>query len=127
MLGLSALGDISDIQAKLGVPKTNEWDRSTLAAISTYQGRQGGELEMHITGSPDPATLINLGYYNPVDELPRRYASFLEGSTDQPSTLGRDLATLSNQVPQWIWIVSGIGMLGVGYYIYRRNKKGAPS
>lgn len=123
MFGLGALGGILDVQATLGVPQTNTWDRATLAALSTYQGRQHGELAMHITGSPDPATLINLGYYDPIDELPRRHADFLAGRSDQPSTLGRDLATLSNQVPQWVWIVLGTGMFGVGYYIYRRNRK----
>jgi hypothetical protein len=124
MLGLSSLGDVADLQATLGVPQTNEWDQSTLMALSTYQGRNQGELEMHVTGVPDPATLINLGYYDPLDELPRRHAQYLAG-TKKPSTIWRDMATLSNQVPQWIWIVAGAGMVAIGYYVHRKNEKGA--
>lgn len=121
MLGLSALGDIADLQATLGVPQSNEWDRTTLAAISTYQGRNQGALRMHVTGTPDPATLINLGYYDPLKELPRKQAAFLAGEGAQPTTLWRDLATLSNQVPQWIWLLLGAGMVGIGYYVHRKK------
>jgi hypothetical protein len=126
MFGLSAaLGDIAETQAKLGVPTTNQWDRATLAALSTYQGRGKGELKMHVTGVPDPATLINLGYYDPLLDLPRRHSDFLAGRQDAPTTFWRDLASMSNQVPQWIWIVAGVGMVGVGVYVYRQNQKEA--
>jgi len=121
MLGLSGLGGIEDLQAALGVRQTSEWDQETLAAMSTYQGRNQGELQMHVTGTPDPATLINLGYYDPLSELPRRQAEFLSGDGPQPTTLWRDLATLSNQVPQWIWLLMGGGMLAVGYYVHRKK------
>lgn len=121
MLGLSALGGVADLQAALGVPQTNEWDQATLAAISTYQGRNQGELSMHVTGTPDPATLINLEYYDPLKELPRKQAKFLAGERDQPTTLWRDLATLSNQIPQWVWLLLGGGLIGIGYYAYRKK------
>jgi hypothetical protein len=124
MFGLSALGgDLPQLQRRLGVSQTDRWDTATLQAIATYQGRSGQPLEMHVTGVPDPATLINLGYYDPVSELPRRQADYLAGNTEPPMTFWRDTATISNQVPQWIWIVAGAGMLGVGYYIYRKNRR----
>jgi hypothetical protein len=123
MFGISALGSVSDVQGQLGVPNTNEWDAATLAALARFQGQDGGELKMHVTGVADPATLINLGYYDPMDELPRKQAQYLAGDRDQPTTFWRDTATLSNQVPQWIWIVAGVAMTGFGYWVYRRNKK----
>lgn len=125
MLGISALGGVADIQAKLRVPQTDTWDPATRAAVAAYQGSGRGELDMHVTGLPDPATLINLGYYDPLDELPARQVDFLLGRTTEPSTIWRDTATMSNQVPQWIWIVFGGVFVGTGYYLYRRNRREA--
>jgi hypothetical protein len=76
---------------------------------------------MFPNGHPDPPTLINLGYYDPVEELPAAQRRYVEGG-DRPSTFFRDLGTASNQVPQWGWIALGAGLLLFGYWTYHQSK-----
>jgi hypothetical protein len=116
------LGTIDIVQKKLGVPVTNDWDAVTLGAMTAYQASKVGPLPMLPHGHPDPPTLINLGYYDPVDELPADQRRYVEGG-DKPGTFFRDLGTASNQVPQWAWIVMGIGLIAFGYYTYRQATK----
>jgi hypothetical protein len=77
---------------------------------------------MYPTGQPDPATLINLGQYDPRDYLTRAQRSYLEGGA-RPGTFFRDLGTASNQVPQLVWLLVGSSLLGLGYYVYRKQSK----
>ena len=62
---------LETIQHNLGVPVTPSWDAVTSGAIAPYQGGERGPLPMYPTGEPDPATLINLGYYDPKGNVTR--------------------------------------------------------
>lgn len=118
MYGLN--GPVELAQRHLGVPESGVWDAATSGAVAVYQ--QGpGALPMFPSGAPDPATLINLGYYDPLEHLPRAQLAFLEGG-ERPGTFWRDLATASNQIPRWAWLVLGALLLGLGYYSYRKNR-----
>jgi hypothetical protein len=77
---------------------------------------------MYPTGRPDPATLINLGYYDPIEQLTSSQRAYLEGTGEQ-GTFWRDLATASNQVPRWAWVVLGALFVGMGYMAYRNAPK----
>jgi len=77
-------------------------------SLTKYQAGHG----LPQTGLPDPPTAIAAGLY-PVPAY------------EAPSTVWRDLAGLSNQVPRWAWVgiaVVGIGIAGVSYY--QANKRG---
>ncbi len=115
-------GFIEIVQTNLGVPKSGQWDATTAGALAPYQGGGRGPLAMYPTGQPDPATLINLGYYDPIELLSRGQRSYLEG-TAEPTTFWRDLATASNQVPRWAWLVMGALFVGMGYYVYKQRTK----
>lgn len=116
------LGDVSNVQQNLGVPVTGNWDARTSGALAPYQQGSSAPLIMHPTGQPDPATLINLGHYDPRDYLPRAQRTYLEGGA-RPGTFFRDLGTASNQVPQLVWLLVGSGLVALGYYVYRKQSK----
>jgi hypothetical protein len=77
---------------------------------------------MYPTGEPDAATLINAGYYDPMDYMPRAWRNYVQGG-DAPGTFWRDLGVASNQIPQWVWLGIGVLFVGVGYYIHRKGKR----
>jgi len=115
-------GPVETVQQNLGVPVTGAWDAVTMGALAPYQQGADGPLSMFPSGQPDPATLINLGYYDPVEDMPRAQREYLEGGA-RPTTFWRDLATASNQVPQWVWIALGAACVGLGYYTLRKPEK----
>lgn len=117
------MGPIDIVQSKLGVPVTDNWDAATLGAITVYQASNAGTFPMTPTGHPDPPTLINLGYYNPLDLMKPSWASYLEGGRKQPSSIGRDLAGASNIIPQPGWLALGALFLGLGAYAWYRREK----
>lgn len=116
-------GPVEDVQRRLGVPPTGEWGAVTMGALAAYQGSGAGPFPMTPHGHPDPATLINLGYYDPLEEMNPRHASYVAGDGERPGTFGRDLATTMSQVPRWGWLVVGAGLLGVGYLSWGVRKK----
>jgi len=110
------------LQSRLGVPSTGTWDGATYAALRTYQQRGHGEYPMNATGRPDPATLLNLGYYVPEESFPSAQRAFL-ATGEAPGTFMRDVGTAIDQVPRWAW---GIGTVAFGlfaYLAYRGDKK----
>jgi hypothetical protein len=117
-------GPVDIVQRKLGVPVTDEWDAVTLGALTAYQSSGAGPWPMYPHGHPDPATLYNLGYYDPIEELTAEQRAYVEGRRDKPSTFFRDLGGASAQVPRWAWIAVGVGLIAVGIYTYRAAKKG---
>ena len=119
---MHGLGSIDVVQRNLGIPVTNEWDAQTMAAVTIYQDSGRGPLATFPTGQPDPATLVNLGYYDPLEDMPARQREYLEGG-ERPGTFLRDLGTASNQVPRWVWIAVGVLFLGMAYYTHRKREK----
>lgn len=117
------LGSIDIVQKKLGVPASASWDPITLGAMTAYQASKAGVFPMSAHGHPDPPTLVNLGYYNPIEELPSGQRTYLQ-TGEKPSTFFRDLGSAANQVPQWAWITLGVGFVALGVWTYRKAKKG---
>lgn len=115
-------GELDRVQARLGVPQTGEWDASTDGALIAYQQSGSGAYAMAAHGHPDPATLVNLGYYTPEDIFRREWVSYLEGA-ERPSTFARDLGTAIDQVPRWAWAVTAVVFAGFSYMAYRADKK----
>jgi len=111
---------IEDAQRRLGVPVTGRWDAATTGAAAAYQQKPGGAHRMYPHGKVDPPTLVNLGYYDPVDILPRRLQAYAAGRGDRPSMFFRDLRGASNQVPRWAW---GIATVAFGWVAYRAWRK----
>lgn len=116
------LGTIDILQKKLGVPPSGQWDPITMGALAAFQASQKTLMP---TGHPDVPTLATLGYYDPVAELSPKWASYVDGGK-RPGTLGRDLASASNQAPQWAWLAVGALFLGVGYWTWRASQKKGP-
>jgi hypothetical protein len=122
MLGLS--GTVSVVQQNLGVPPSGEWDATTMGAIGPFQASGGRPLRMYATGQPDPATLINAGYYDPLEYMPRGWREYVQGGS-APGTFWRDLGVANSQIPQWAWLTLGVMFMGFGYYIHRKRKRRA--
>ena len=119
-------GSVDVVQKKLGVPITNDWDTVTRGALTVYQGAHKlTAFPMSPTGQPDPPTLVNLDYYDPLEQLNPNWAAYVDGKREKPGTFGRDLAGVSNTVPQWAWIATGIVLLGLGYFSWRQSRKKA--
>lgn len=116
------LGDTSVVQKRLGVPATGKWDAATRGAMIAYQQSRGGPLPVVPSGHPDPNTLINLGYYDPLDHMAHSQVDYLGGG-EYPSGVGRDVVGVFNQVPRWAWLGLGAGMLVMAYVSYRRAYK----
>lgn len=115
-------GAIELLQKTLGVPPSGKWDPITLGAIAAFQASHKGLVP---TGHPDVPTLVMLGYYDPIAQLPPRWAGYVKGDNEKPGTFGRDLGSASNQAPQWAWLVAGAVFLGVGYWTWRKSQKKA--
>lgn len=114
------LGSIELLQKKLGVPATGKWDSMTVGALAAFQA---GQKALIPTGHPDVPTLALLGYYDPVAQLSPKWAAYVDGDGAKPSTLGRDLASASNQAPRWAWLAVGAVLLGVGFWTWKKSRK----
>lgn len=91
------------------------------AEIVGYQ-RKGGGLPMHPHGHPDPTTLINMGLYDPNEHWANSQSNYIHGG-QRPNTIMRDLQGVSNQIPQWAWLVAGTLFVGAGIYYYNAEAK----
>jgi len=91
------------------------------AQLIEFQSRGGG-LPMLPHGHPDPATLINMGRYTPLEHWPESQVAYLSGG-EHPSTFGRDVSGVFNQVPRWGWFALGGTFLVLSGLAYRRHKK----
>jgi hypothetical protein len=89
------------------------------ADLVSYQ-RTGSGLPMYPHGRPDPATLINMGFYDPATMWSDSQKRYLEGGP-KPSSLLRDLQGVSNQIPQWVWLAAGGTLLVLGLMAMRKK------
>jgi len=112
----AASNDTALIQQKLSVPQTGVWDQATAAALSRFQGMVGRTPN----GIPDPLTLAALGIYDPLAGAPGSYRQWIAGGS-RPGSIGRDLATVTNQVPQWAWLTLSVLFGGLAYFSWRRR------
>lgn len=78
----------------------------------TQQVAPGG-WPMRPHGHPDPSTLIMMGAYDPNTMWPDH----------APSPLFRDVQAVSNQVPQWAWLVAGGALVIIAAVLYNKEKK----
>jgi hypothetical protein len=117
------MSNLTAVQQRLGVPATAHWDGMTLGAIRAYQSGGRGVYPMQATGHPDPATLANLGYYDPLALMDPAQADWVTGKDSKPGTYLRDLAGATNQVPQWAWLATGALLLGLGWWGWHQSKK----
>jgi len=115
-------GSIDLVQKKLGVPASNKWDPLTLGALVAYQSSGAGKYPMAPTGHPDPPTLMNLDYYNGVDELAEPWADYVNGDGKHPGTVWRDLGASGSQVPQWTWFAVAALFIGVGVWTWHKSR-----
>lgn len=91
----------------------------TTADLVSYQ-RTGSGLPMYPHGRPDPATLINMGFYDPQNLWSPAQKQYLSGGK-KPSTILRDLQGVSNQVPQWTWLAAGGVLVVLGLMAMKRR------
>jgi hypothetical protein len=110
------------VQQKLGVAQSGAWDNATTGALLAYQQAGKGALPMAANGHPDPATLLNLGYYAPGDVLTQDWLDYLSGGT-KPGHFGRDLRASIDQVPRWAWTTVALAFGAFAYMAYRTDKK----
>lgn len=113
---------IDVVQSRLGVPRSGHWDRTTDGAILAYQSSGKGQYPMRATGHPDPGTLANLGYFDPKEMLPERWANYLGGG-EKPGTFGRDVRTAIDQVPRWAWGTVAAAFSVFAIMAYRTDRK----
>lgn len=113
---------ITRVQQKLGVQQSGEWNNATAGAVLAFQQTGKGQFPMTPTGHPDPATLVNLGYYAPTDALTTPWADYLAGG-DKPGHFWRDLRTSIDQVPRWAWGTVAVAFGAFGYMAYRTDRK----
>lgn len=114
------MSSVEAAQGRLGVPVTGEWDAVTEGAAVAYQSSGEGFLRMDPSAHIDPPTLINVGYYNPLDELPEKQRDYLAGG-ERPGTFMRDIGTAINQVPRWGWAVGAGVFYMMAYMSYSRG------
>jgi hypothetical protein len=117
-------GPVDDLVSKLGLPAGSGWGAITPAALIVLQ-RAGGLYPMMPSGRFDAPTALNAGYYKLEDGFSPAQVAYIKATTPAmpPSSLGRDFATMSAQVPQWAWLALGVGFLGLGGYLYYRARK----
>lgn len=114
---------ITRVQQRLGVPQTGVWDGTTDGAILAFQQTAKGQaFPMDPTGHPDPATLMNLGYYAPGDVFTEEWANYLAGGA-KPGHYWRDVRASIDQVPRWAWATIAVAFGAFGYMAYRTDKK----
>lgn len=98
---------VAEAQKKLGVPVTGQWDPVTTGAVVSFQQRQGaGPHPMSPHGHPDPPTLANVGYYEPLQVLSPKQRKAAMGHPT--STFFRDVRSSLNQIPRWGWIAGAV-------------------
>ena len=117
-------GPVEDLVSKLGLPAGSGWAAVTPAALIALQ-QAGGAYPMLPSGRFDPQTALNVGYYKIEDAFSPAQVAYVKANGAKPGSLGRDIATLSAQVPQWAWLILGVGFLGLGGYVYYRSRKKA--
>jgi hypothetical protein len=113
---------IQRVQQKLGVQASGAWDAGTSGAVLAFQQGGSGTYPMQATGHPDPATLLNLGYYAPADVLAEDWLGYLNGG-EKPGTFWRDVCASIDQVPRWAWATAAVGFGAFAYMAYRTDKK----
>jgi len=116
------MSGLDTLQSRLGVQRTGSWDAATISALRDFQRRGHGDYPMSASASPDPASLLNLGYYVPDESFPAAQRAFL-ATGEHPGTFMRDVGTAIDQVPRWAW---GVGTVAFGlfaYLAYRGDKK----
>jgi hypothetical protein len=114
---------IQRVQQRLGVQQSGHWDSSTDGAILAFQQTaKGVTYAMDPSGHPDPATLVNLGYYAPADIFTDEWTSYLAGG-EKPGHFGRDVRASIDQVPRWAWATLAVGFGIFAYMAYRTDKK----
>ena len=113
---------IEHVQTELGVPRTGHWDGATDGALKVYQSTHKGGYAMRATGHPDPATLANLGYFDPKEVFTAGWAGYLDGG-EKPGTFGRDLKTSIDQVPRWAWGTLAAAFTVFAVMAYRTDRK----
>ena len=106
-------GPIDTLRSQLGLPAGGGWSGITPANLVPLQAKLG----LPQTGRFDPATAVKVGYYDP------------KTLVTTPGGFSRDFATASAQIPWWAWTLSGVGLMGVGGFIWYRGhrKPGATS
>lgn len=117
-------GPVDDLAKKLGLPAGSDWSAITPAALMQMQ-RAAGVYPMQPSGRFDAQTALNAGYYKLEDAFSPAQVSYIKANGTKPGSLGRDIATMSAQIPQVAWILLGVGFLGLGGYIYYRARKTA--
>src|SRR5258706_5905490 len=116
------MSGLLQVQKTLGIKSSGTWDGSTRGAVLAYQQSGKAQYPMDPNGHPDPATLVNLGYYAPPDVFTDDWSAYLSGGT-KPGHFGRDLRTSIDQVPRWTWFTLA-GVFGAFAYIaWKREKK----
>lgn len=109
------------VQQHLGIPQTGKWDAVTDGALVAYQHR-AATYTMSPDGHVDPATLANLGYYDPAQLFADDLALSASGGA-HPSTFVRDLETAIDQVPRWAWGTTAVLFGLFAYLSYRGERK----
>lgn len=109
--------DTALVQQKLGVAQSDVWNPQTESALVAFQQSRG----IDASGNPDPATLAAMNVYDPVAGAPGSFQRYLAGGAE-PGHFGRDLATVTNQVPRWAWVLLGLTFGGLAYYSWYRRK-----
>jgi hypothetical protein len=109
------------VQQHLGVPQTGKWDDVTGGAILAYQHTHH-TYDMSPDGHVDPATLANLGYYDPGNIFTDEWEAAV-ASGERPSTFSRDLETAIDQVPRWAWGTTAVLFGLFAYLSYRGERK----
>jgi disulfide bond formation protein DsbB len=84
--------------------------------------RTGRGMPMHPHGHPDPSTTISMGLYDPAQHWPQDQLAYISGGP-RPSTFKRDLQGVSNQIPQWAWLVAGGAFIVLGIMSFRKSSK----
>lgn len=97
-------------------------ETASVAELVEYQRSGGGQLPMYPHGHPDPVTLINQGAYSPDEMWTNDQFNYIHHGM-KPSSFVRDLQGVSNQIPQWAWLVTGTLLLGLGVYTYVQASK----
>jgi len=87
-----------------------------------FQQTGKGAFPMDPHGHPDPATLLNLGYYAPGDVFTQGWVDYIAGG-EKPGHFGRDLRTAIDQVPRWAWATVAVAFGAFAYMAYRTDKK----
>ena len=117
------MSGIVSIQQKLGVAQSGAWDSGTSGAMLAYQQAGHGAFPMDANGHPDPATLLNLGYYVPADVFTDDWMGYLRGDGSKPGHFGRDLRASIDQVPRWAWATVAVAFGAFAYMAYRTDRK----